>query len=141
MAKGSVKVRFYDSGTVAQIIRPQVVAHFLPRARRIEQAARQGAPVGTTGNLARSIRLRARDQGGRFATLSPNATGIVSYEIGVGVDYGGYVSRGTAAHPIAAHGDYSLHNPQTGQYFGRLVMHPGTLPNDYLQRSLKAGGF
>src|SRR5262245_15712211 len=47
----------------------------------------------------------------------------------VSVSAGGHwseVEYGTAPHIEESHGDYSMHNLHTGQYFGERVEHPGT---------------
>jgi len=68
------------------------------------------------------------------AVAEPDGSRIV----GPTADYGGYVNNGTVPHIIRAHGNYSLHNPHTGQYFGPVVHHPGTKPNPFITDSLLA---
>ncbi len=50
--------------------------------------------------------------------------------------YAAWVELGTRPHAIDAHGPYSLHNAETGQYFGPHVNHPGTRPEPYLRPAL-----
>ena len=50
--------------------------------------------------------------------------------------YAAYVEMGTRPHTITAHGDYSLHNAGTDEYFGREVYHPGTPPQPFLRPAL-----
>lgn len=50
--------------------------------------------------------------------------------------YAAYVELGTRPHLITSHGPYSLHNAETGEYFGREVHHPGTHPEPYLRPAL-----
>lgn len=141
MAQVKTQVTAYPSNQVAAIIRPQVVNNgLLPRVRAVETAARALAPVGkgpNAGRLKRSISTRARAGSGRF-TRTGNAE-IAAYEIVVAVPYAGYVSRGTRPHVIESHGPWPLRNRFTGQVFGRIVHHPGTRPNDYLDRALRQG--
>ena len=54
--------------------------------------------------------------------------------------YAAWVELGTKPHPIDAKGPYSLHNAETGQYFGPHVNHPGTRPQPYLRRALLTVG-
>lgn len=53
-----------------------------------------------------------------------------------GRTYAAYVELGTRPHIIRAHGNYSLHNWRTGQYFGPLVHHPGTRAQAFLRPAL-----
>ena len=53
-----------------------------------------------------------------------------------GRTYAAYVELGTTPHIIRAHGPYSLHNRETGQYFGPVVHHPGTKPQPFLRPAL-----
>lgn len=50
--------------------------------------------------------------------------------------YAAYVEMGTRPHIITAHGQYSLRNAETGEYFGREVHHPGTRPEAFLRPAL-----
>ena len=58
--------------------------------------------------------------------------------IGPTAPYAVYVQNATEPHVIRAHGPYSLHNAQTGQYFGPVVHHPGTKPNDFMGKIVAA---
>jgi hypothetical protein len=49
---------------------------------------------------------------------------------------GQLINEGTRPHIIESHGPWSLHNPITGQYFGRVVHHPGTRPNRFIERAV-----
>jgi hypothetical protein len=48
------------------------------------------------------------------------------------VSYALAVEKGTRAHIIVSKGPWSLHNKVTGQFFGRMVNHPGTRPRPFL---------
>lgn len=125
----------YDSGRVAQVIRPQVQANMEPRVDTVVSAAKAFAPV-KTGRLKNSIRKRMRGATGRF---SSRGAGVVSYEVLVAVPYAGFVVKGTAPHIIQSTGPWPLRNRETGQVFGPTVRHPGTKPNDFLSRALRMG--
>lgn len=141
MAQVKSQVTVYPSNQVAVIIRPQVVNNgLLPRVHAIESAAKALAPVGkgpNAGRLKRSIHTRARSGAGQF-TRSGNAN-IASYEVVAATPYAGFVSRGTRPHIIESHGPWPLRNRFTGQVFGRIVHHPGTVANPYLERALRQG--
>src|SRR6201992_80300 len=68
--------------------------------------------------------------------------GLKSYEVGSdatspdGFPYPVVLDVGAAPHEIQAQGDYSLHNSQTNQYFGRTVQHPGVHGNHWCTDSL-----
>jgi hypothetical protein len=74
-----------------------------------------------TGELARSIEFHLAGHSLIVAAHAP---------------YAAYVELGTKPHAIDAHGPYSLHNAETGQYFGPHVNHPGTKPEPYLRPAL-----
>ena len=76
-----------------------------------------------TGELAKSIEFHLA---------------VHSLIIAAHAPYAAYVECGTRPHPIDAHGPYSLHNAETGQYFGPHVNHPGTKPKPYLRPALYA---
>jgi hypothetical protein len=86
------------------------------------------SPYGSGENPSGYLRSSCR------AFAEPDGSRIV----GPTADYGGYVNDGTDPHIIRAHGDYSLHNAHTGQYFGPVVHHPGTKPTHFVEDSLSA---
>jgi hypothetical protein len=51
-----------------------------------------------------------------------------------------FVVKGTKAHRVTAHGDYSLHNSATGAYFGRSVWIPKKDANDFLGKAMEEVG-
>lgn len=79
-----------------------------------------------TGALADSIEHHLDEHG----DLIVSASGDGEHE------YAAYVELGTEPHIIRAHGPYSLHNRETGQYFGPVVHHPGTRPRPFLRPAL-----
>lgn len=58
-------------------------------------------------------------------------------EIDSKAKYSGYVHEGTRPHIIRAKRKKVLANRRTGQIFGKVVRHPGTQPNPYMERALK----
>jgi hypothetical protein len=74
-----------------------------------------------TGDLARSIEFHLA---------------VHSLIVAAHAPYAAYVELGTRPHAINAKGPWSLHNAETGQYFGRHVNHPGTRPEPYLRPAL-----
>ena len=130
-------------GHIAMVIRPTAERHLGQKMQRIAAVARQRAPVGktpTAGTLRNSIRVVARDAGGRFA--SPGSVTVASAAVVVSARHAGFVVRGTSPHVIRSTGPWPLRNAQTGQVFGPVVNHPGTRPNNFLDVALRsAGGF
>jgi HK97 gp10 family phage protein len=51
--------------------------------------------------------------------------------------YSGYVEYGTAPHIIVPVNKKALANTRTGQFFGKVVHHPGTKANPYMHRALE----
>lgn len=82
------------------------------------------SPVGPfhrSGNLRSSIRALRESNGDII--------------IGPTADYAIYVDQPTRPHIIESHGPWSLHNRETGQYFGRVVHHPGTRGTYFIERT------
>ena len=71
--------------------------------------------------------------------------GALSGAVTVGTEYWQTVEYGSRPHTITSTGDHSLHNEETGEYFGQTVNHPGTpeqpfmRPALYKQRKLTKG--
>jgi len=84
----------------------------------IAQDARRRVPVDT-GELRSTIRT---------AINTPT-----SGRVWVGTDHWAPTEYGSAPHVIRAHGPYSLHNAETGQYFGPVVHHPGTPEQPFMR--------
>jgi len=92
---------------------------------KIEGTAKREAPVnkqGGGGNLRQSISSK----------MSGVARGIVS----VDADYAGYVHEGTRPHIIRIRNKKVLANKRTNNVFGKVVHHPGTKANPFLQRAI-----
>lgn len=137
-----VRTQFKSAGQVAKIITPQVRGNLQIRAVATKQAAVAFAPQSpsiypNSGRLKRSIIVRARTADGRFART--NNPEVAAFEVIVNVPYAGFVSGGTRPHIIRSKGPWPLRNKYTGQVFGRVVWHPGTRPNNYLDRALRQG--
>jgi hypothetical protein len=86
----------------------------------IERDAKRYAPV-RTGRLRESIEHHLE---GHVLVVEAHAP------------YAAFVELGTRPHLITSHGPWSLRNAGTGQYFGRVVHHPGTRPEPYLRPAL-----
>lgn len=76
------------------------------------------------GNLRQSVRSRMNTK--------------ISGEVEVEASYGIFVHEGTAPHLIRPVHAKALANVRTGQFFGKLVHHPGTKPNPFLKRAIEA---
>lgn len=93
----------------------------------IEGAAKREAPVNKQsggGNLRQSIKSRM--------------TGRLSGEIVAHAPYSAAVELGTRPHLITAVNKRVLANRRTGQFFGKVVHHPGTKPNPFFERAVRA---
>lgn len=55
--------------------------------------------------------------------------------IGPTADYGRYVNFDTRPHLITSHGPWPLRNRATGQVFGRVVHHPGTRGQHFIEKT------
>lgn len=118
------------------IVGTQVDQHMKTVATVVKNVAKKYAPV-KTGRLRDSIQLR---RSGDRLNFSYNIT-IVN------VPYGGYVVDGTRPHVIVPHRAKVLRMTETDVVrgvsaeivtFGAYARHPGTEPNDFLDRALQA---
>ncbi len=92
----------------------------------IESNAKKEAPVNKQtggGNLRQNIRSSLKSK--------------LRAEIESRAPYSGYVEMGTAPHIILPVVKKALANRRTGQFFGKIVHHPGTRPNPYMHRALE----
>lgn len=87
-------------------------------------------PVSPVGPLHRSGNLRSSIHAFRMGT-----PGDRYYIIGPTADYAPYVEEDTRPHLIVSHGPWPLRNRETGQVFGRVVHHPGTRGQHFVQRT------
>lgn len=62
--------------------------------------------------------------------------GALEGSVVAGTDHWSATEYGSEPHLIEANGDYSLHNSETGEYFGRIVNHPGTPEQPFLRPAL-----
>lgn len=88
------------------------------------------APVSPVGPFHRSGTLRSSIH----AFRQPDGDVIV----GPTADYARYVNDGTVPHLIESHGPWPLRNRETGQVFGRVVHHPGTVGQHFIERTAES---
>ncbi len=62
--------------------------------------------------------------------------GATEGKVVVGTDHWAPTEYGSGPHTIESQGDYSLHNSETGEYFGKTVNHPGTPEQPFMRPSL-----
>lgn len=91
-------------------------------------------PVSPIGPLHRSGELRSsirkfRQPGGSIL-VGPTK------QVEGGDFLGTMMEVGTPPHIIRSKGPWSLHNRETGQFFGRVVHHPGTRPHPFIRPSV-----
>lgn len=91
------------------------------------QTMKRLCPVSPPGPLHRSGNLRSSIR----ALRQPDGEVIV----GPTADYARYVNDGTVPHVIHSHGPWPLRNRETGQVFGRVVHHPGTVGSHFIERT------
>lgn len=93
---------------------------------KVQSEAIHRAPVNKQsggGNLRQSIRSSVVRLVGQ----------VVAY-----ADYALFVHEGTKPHEIRAINKKALANRRTGQFFGKLVHHPGTRAQPFLKEAVKA---
>lgn len=90
-----------------------------------------------TENVADDARAGcAIDSGDLVETIGTRYPGGLVGVVVVGTAYWADVEYGSRPHIIRSHGDYSLHNAETGEYFGRVVHHPGTPEQPFMRPAL-----
>jgi HK97 gp10 family phage protein len=92
----------------------------------VQNQAMKEAPVNKQtggGNLRQKIQ----------ASMVSKFRGVVEAK----APYSIFVHEGTAPHEIRPVNKSVLANRRTGQFFGKLVHHPGTKPNPFLLRALQ----
>lgn len=100
------------------------------RAERVEKLAKVEAP-SKTGELRRQIRTsQSRDVQGRYST---------GYDVTSNAPYSIFVIKGTRPHTITGNPLLAFFWPKLGRnVVFRSVQHPGTRPNNFLSRALRA---
>lgn len=102
----------------------------------IEADARRYCPVGPSwGDDEAHPRTPAHEGGELRDSIEHHMEGH-DLIVAAHAPYALFVELGTSAHPIDAHGPWSLWSPVSGQYFGSHVNHPGTKPDPFLRRAL-----
>lgn len=95
-------------------------------ALTIQSNAMKEAPVNKSfggGNLRQNIRITSMSK--TRAVISSKAP------------YSIFVEEGTRPHTIVPKVKKGLANRRTGQFFGKLVHHPGTRANPYMKRAVE----
>jgi len=97
-------------------------------AFKIEGDAKRNAPVnkGSGGGTLRQ-------------SISSRMTGKASAVIESKAKYSAYVDQGTRPHIIRVKNARVLANKRTGQFFGKVVNHPGTKAQPYFSTAVKSG--
>lgn len=93
----------------------------------VERNVKREAPVNKQtggGNLRQSIRSQM--------------LGVASGMVEVGAEYGAAVETGTRPHIIRPVRKKALANRRTGEFFGKIVHHPGTKANPFFTRGIDA---
>jgi hypothetical protein len=92
-----------------------------PTCETIFTLAKAGAPVRSGELVSEMYNERVNDRTRRIGSHSNHT--LVN-------------ELGSRPHLIESHGDYPLRNRETGQVFGRVVHHPGTLAQPFLRPAL-----
>lgn len=126
MAIIKVEIKDVESIKAALKVAPAKIIQGLNRAVerilvKVTQAAMVEAPA-QEGKLRQSIKYEM--------------TGTAKGRVYVNSQYGLYVHDGTAPHTIRIVTAKVLANKRTGQFFGKVIQHPGTRANPFLQRAV-----
>jgi len=76
------------------------------------------------------------DSGDLVESIGTRYPGRLHGVVIVGTDHWHSQEYGSPAHWIKSHGPWSLHNVETGEYFGPKVWHPGNRPTFFMRRAL-----
>jgi hypothetical protein len=82
-----------------------------------------------------AMKLAPIQSGKLRQSVTSQMTGIGSGKVEVGSSYGIFVHDGTKPHIIQVKKKRCLANVKTGQIFGKIVHHPGTKANPFLQNA------
>lgn len=116
-----------DNADLRRVMRGASRRELTEAGRRVVNRAKILAPVDT-GRLRSSIRM----QPPRLFSLRPSVT------VGSDVFYAPFVNDGTRPHQIRPRRAQVLRFTVGGQVvFARVVNHPGTKPNPFLDRALQ----
>lgn len=109
-------------------LRPELVKRAVP----VQAAITRGCPK-RTATLASTIRKNdGRDRRGVFVDIIVGREGLTPYL--------GYILNGTPPHLIAARNAKALRFVMDGVVvFRQVVRHPGTQPNNFMERGLREG--
>lgn len=101
------------------------------RAEKVLAVAKVEAPVGKTGALRRGLTLsQSRDARGRWST---------GYDVTSNAPHSLFVIKGTRPHKIEGKPLLAFFWPKVGKFMILpSVNHPGTKPNNFLGRALRA---
>lgn len=76
------------------------------------------------------------DSGDLHDSIATRYPGKLRGVVIVGTDHWAPTEYGSAPHEIRSTGKWSLHNADTGEYFGRVVQHPGTPEQPFMRPAL-----
>jgi|SRR6185369_4088872 len=117
-----IQIKLLNAGELAAAFRkaPNIATREYGRAVektafKIEGDAKKNAPVNrqSGGGTLRQL-------------ISSRMSGALSAVVEARAKYSGYVDQGTRPHLISVINKRVLANKRTGQFFGRVVHHPGT---------------
>lgn len=129
----SIKIENLDALKAAFLKAPSIAAPLYGRAIEqtafmIESDAKRNAPVNKQsggGNLRQLISSR----------MTGKASAIVESK----AKYSEWVDQGTRPHIIRVKSARVLANRRTGQFFGKVVKHPGTRAQPYFTNAVQSG--
>ena len=99
-------------------------------ARLAEQCAEDMRRLCPVGNP-----LSDPHPGALRESITVSHQGDGSYRIGPTLNYGKWVNDGSRPHEIRSHGPWPLRNRMTGQVFGPLVHHPGSIGRHFIEQA------
>lgn len=110
-------------------------AHVGRQVKAITEAVARDAitecPIDS-GDLVSTIRTRYPGLGRGQVVVGGSAPRRLAHR----VSYWAAVEFGSRPHTIRSTGPWSLHNAETGEYFGRVVHHPGTSARPFMRPAL-----
>ncbi len=109
----------------------RVRKHVRDLTEGVADDARSRCPVDS-GDLVSTIRTHY--PGGQVGHVIVGGTNAGT--LTANVNYWAHVEYGTRPHTIRSHGPWSLHNAETGEYFGRVVHHPGTQAQPFMRPAM-----
>jgi HK97 gp10 family phage protein len=128
-----LSIKIVDINALSKAFKKAPVLATQHFSRAIERSA-----FKIEGDAKRNAPVNKESGGGTLRqSISSRMTGPSSAVIESRASYSAFVDQGTRPHTIVARNSRVLANKRTGQFFGRVVKHPGTRKQPYFTNAVQ----